>query len=164
MLFYCNDGNKWHKIKFCPELHEFSLIIRVNSCNSGQNWVDSYFPHPLFQNLKTKGIKVLHLDSFVFYTPIYSVIRWENGLGGLGGLTRVFFLFFTDFEQTHPKKSVRIRPIRPIRSPIVSQNPQNHRTLFQFKRHRHTAACIHIIECRRRIRNCFIIIEKESQI
>jgi hypothetical protein len=21
----------------CPELHEFSLIIRANSCNSGQN-------------------------------------------------------------------------------------------------------------------------------
>jgi hypothetical protein len=46
-------------------------------------------------------------------------IRWENGLGGSGGLIRIFF-FATMHEFQSKKKSVGIRPIRPIRSPIVS--------------------------------------------
>jgi hypothetical protein len=49
------------------------------------------------------------------------VIQWENGLGGLGGFKRIFLDFFARILRIKPKKkSVSIRPIRPIRSPIVS--------------------------------------------
>jgi hypothetical protein len=47
-------------------------------------------------------------------------IRWENGLGGSGRYERILGLKCTDFKQKKSKKSVRICPIRPIRSPIVS--------------------------------------------
>jgi hypothetical protein len=47
-------------------------------------------------------------------------IRWENGLGGLGGYERIFFYFLLKIHALGSKKSVRICPIRPIRSPIVS--------------------------------------------
>jgi hypothetical protein len=43
-------------------------------------------------------------------------------MGRIGRIRTDFFLFFTDSKHTRPKKSVCIRPIRPIRSPIVSQN------------------------------------------
>jgi hypothetical protein len=62
------------------------------------------------------------------------VIRWENGLGGLGGYERIFFIFLLEIRAIGFKKSVRIRPIRLIRSPIVSQ-PNNilHFSLFRQK-------------------------------
>jgi hypothetical protein len=42
-------------------------------------------------------------------------------MGRIGQIRTDFFDLFTDSKDTHPKKkSVRIRPIRPIRSPIVS--------------------------------------------
>jgi hypothetical protein len=54
-------------------------------------------------------------------------IRWENGLGGLGEYKRIFschsagiFCCFERFLRNDKKKSVCIRPIRSIRSPIVS--------------------------------------------
>jgi hypothetical protein len=54
--------------------------------------------------------------------PLWKMeIRWENGWGGLGGYERIF-LGDLNARISNPKikKSVRIRPIRPIRSPIVS--------------------------------------------
>jgi hypothetical protein len=47
-------------------------------------------------------------------------IQWENGWGGLGGYERIFWNPMHGFQAKNKKKSVRIRPIRPIRSPIVS--------------------------------------------
>jgi hypothetical protein len=52
------------------------------------------------------------------------VIRWENGLGGSGGYERIFFIFLRILSRRTQKKSVWIRPIRPIRSPIVSPFPK----------------------------------------
>jgi hypothetical protein len=61
------------------------------------------------------------LNNFSQYMTKKGVIQWENGLGGSGGCKRIFLDFFcSDFENKAPKKSVGIRPIRPIRSPIVS--------------------------------------------
>jgi hypothetical protein len=57
------------------------------------------------------------------------VIRWENGLGGyerIFSLVRVFGI-----REKIKKKSVSIRPIRPIRSPIVSQ-PFKNQKLFKY--------------------------------
>jgi hypothetical protein len=47
-----------------------------------------------------------------------SVIRWKNGLGGSGGLKRIFSGVRVLEIRKKIKKSVSIRPIRPIRSPI----------------------------------------------
>jgi hypothetical protein len=47
-------------------------------------------------------------------------IQWENGLGGSGGSERIFFDFLLKIRAFRFQKSVSIRPIRPIRSPIVS--------------------------------------------
>jgi hypothetical protein len=72
------------------------------------------------------------------------VIQWENGLGGSGGYERIFLgcvclesvkksknPLRTDFSWVRVlgirkkiQKSVGIRPIRPIRSPIVSQHSE----------------------------------------
>jgi hypothetical protein len=44
-------------------------------------------------------------------------------IGRIGRIETDFFGFFHRFQaRAPPKKSVRIRPIRPIRSPIVSQS------------------------------------------
>jgi hypothetical protein len=48
------------------------------------------------------------------------VIQWENGWGGSGGLKQIFFDFSRIPNTRTNEKSVRIRPIRLIRSPIVS--------------------------------------------
>jgi hypothetical protein len=45
------------------------------------------------------------------------LIQWENELGGC---ERIFWIPMRGFQAKKIKKSVRIRPIRPIRSPIVS--------------------------------------------
>jgi hypothetical protein len=55
------------------------------------------------------------------------VIRWENGWGGLGRYERIFLVKVHGFQE---KKSVRICPIRPIRSPIVSQSIIHHSSLL----------------------------------
>jgi hypothetical protein len=47
-------------------------------------------------------------------------IQWENGWGGSGGYERIFGVQMPEFQAPKSKKSVSIRPIRPIRSPIVS--------------------------------------------
>jgi hypothetical protein len=49
------------------------------------------------------------------------VIRWENGLSGSGGYERIFWDPNAQISSKNQKKSVHIRPIRSIRSPIVSQ-------------------------------------------
>jgi hypothetical protein len=48
------------------------------------------------------------------------VIQWENGWGGSGGSERILGGVCLESVKNQ-KKSVQIRPIRPIRSPIVSQ-------------------------------------------
>jgi hypothetical protein len=61
------------------------------------------------------GVKIYGLDN---------ADTMGERIGRIRRIETDFFVFFC-LEPVHlnPKKSVRIRPIRPIRSPIVSQNP-----------------------------------------
>jgi hypothetical protein len=59
---------------------------------------------------------------------VYTIAPLEKGdtmgerIGRIGRIETDFFGFkCTNFKQKNQKKSVSIRPIRPIRSPIVSQ-------------------------------------------
>jgi hypothetical protein len=58
---------------------------------------------------------------FLQQFPLWKMpIQWKNGFGGFGRLKRIFFTFLLKIRVFGFKKSVQIRPIRPIRSSIVS--------------------------------------------
>jgi hypothetical protein len=48
----------------------------------------------------------------------------EKRMGRMGQMETDFFLFLLRFRVQNKKKSVSIRPIRPIRSPKVSQHSE----------------------------------------
>jgi hypothetical protein len=74
----------------------------------------------LLKTLKTRFEQHPNRHKRDYFFRAARVIQWENGLGGSGGLKRILGSSNAAFQAKKSKKSVRIRPIRSIRSPIVS--------------------------------------------
>jgi hypothetical protein len=97
----------------------FTLNVWINPHHTQLDYagiLDKSHAHILNGNTLKGFILQKALSSFSFY----SYDTMGERIRRIGQIQTDFFLFFTDFKHTYPKKSVSIRPIRPIRSPIVS--------------------------------------------